>query len=273
MKKCFIILQFGSPHKWTQQYIDHVQHLEKYGWYWKIFTPNDFQSKGNVEIVKMDINGFNKTVEEKLGVNPKLFITPLDVPSYHVTDFLITLGAVFEDYLKEFDFWGVIGLDCVVGRLDHFLPDSKLDQFDVWSDDLHAINGNFCLWRNKKEITDLFKRLPQWETMLVQTPCPGCMGIGADHFLYATDEHWFSDLMLDIEKEGVVRYGYPKYFDIHGHDRLEIHRPVPKLRIEDDGSLWQLIEDVAHPDWKNAHKFFGNQIAYFHFSQTKEWPL
>jgi hypothetical protein len=268
MKKCFIILEFGKPFEWTQKYIDHVQHLEKYGWYWKIFTPNAYESKGNVEVVPMTMDQFNDLVGKKLGVRPSLSLLPKGIPNFHISDLFVMCGVIFEDYLKDFDFWGTIGLDCVVGRLDHFVPDSELELSDVWTDDIGQFNANFALWRNTPEINNLFKEIGQWEDAVLQGDCPGCTN-GGTHFLWATDELFMSKI---LESKTDIRYCQPPYYLIHGHDRLEIHKPKAKLEIKDDGSLWELIADTE-PGGGRRHPLFGREIAYYHFSSTKEWPL
>lgn len=270
LKKVFIILQFGEPHEWTQSFIDHVSHLERYGWYFKIITPNDFKSTYNVEIVKMTIEEFNILCEKKLGINPELFITEKGIPSFHVTDLMTGFGVIFEDYIKGFDFWGLIGIDCVVGRLDHFVPDQILMDCDIFSDDINTFNGNFSLLRNEERISELFKLIPGWENAFKQGPCPGCIGDG-HHKLYGSDEIIFTEFIRDLATQG-LRFKYPKYF-IHGHDRLEIHIPSPKLKIEEDNSLFELITDVNPPNWEHQHNNFGHEIAYFHFMKSKKWPL
>ncbi len=273
LKKCFVLTQFGSPHKWTEQFLENVGKLGKYGWYWKIFTSNKYENvPDNVEIVPMTTDQFNDLVEDKLGVRPNMFMTQAEVPSVHVTDFYVFTGLIFEDYLKGFDFWGITNIDIVYGRLDRFISDKELEQYDVWTDDIKVINGIFCLFRNRPDINNLCKEIPFWKEKVGQKPCQRCLGNGYDHTLYGTDEYDMTEVMLKVEKEGRARYGHPKYHPIHSHDRLEQHVPDVKLKIEDDGSLYEFFEDIHGPDWIHARKLLGKQIAYYHFIRTKEWP-
>jgi hypothetical protein len=268
MKKCLILLEFGNPLGWTQKFIDQVQHLAYYGWSFLIFTPNKYESKGYIKVVPMTIEGFNNLVEQKLGINPGMVITDKGIPSFHITDFYVMLGKIFEDYLKGYDFWGTIGNDCVVGRLDHFVPDSELEDCDVWTDDIGQFNANFALWRNEEKINTLFKKIPEWKSAVGQSPCAGCLGIG-EHGLYVTDEIGMSRVMKEIPE---IRWKHPKYYPIHSHDRLENHVPIPKLEIKDDGSLWELLEDTS-TGMGRRWPFFGREIGYFHFSGLKAWPI
>lgn len=163
LKKCFVLTQFGSPHPWTEEYFKNISTLEDTGWYWKIFTPNKYENvPSNVEIIDMDIEGLNVLMEEKLGINPKNYLKD-GVPSKHVSDFYVASGVIFEDYLKDFDFWGMANWDVMYGRLSRFVPDQLLEQCDIFSDDINTINGVFTLYRNTYAINTLFEKIQDWE--------------------------------------------------------------------------------------------------------------
>jgi len=269
MKKVFVITMFGTPFSWINEYIENVQHLEKYGWYWKIFTPNGIESKGNVEIVPMSMEDFNVLVEKKTGVRPNFFMTIKGCPSVHITDYYVASGVIFEDYLKDADFWGITNLDVVYGRLDKFVSDKLLRNCDIFTDDTNkTVNGVFSLWRNIPEINNLFRKIPNWEEKFGQAPCPVCLGFSGGHTLFGTDEYEMS-LILKNEPLNVIDC---EYYPLHGHDRLEQHLPEPKLEIKHDGSLWELSKDVNGPEWVHARPFIGREIMYFHFPKTKKWP-
>lgn len=270
-KKVFLMPQFGSPYEWNQQFIDKVQHLGPYGWDFKIFTPNDIPSKGNVEVVKMTVEQFNELAEKHCGVKPTLSINENGRPSFHITDFIVYLGTILQDYTKGYDFWGHIGFDNVVGRLNIFFPDEVLDKCDIFSDDVGAINGNFCLWRNTKEVNDIPFRLSFWKEVFLQKDCEGCATQGKEHTLFCPDEIGMNEILKELVEDG-VRIAMPQYFSPHSHDRLENHRPEVKLTCTQEGAVWELLQDVGHPQWVHARPFMGREVPYFHFQRTKKWP-
>ncbi len=272
-KKTFIILQFGKPFPWINKFIESVRHLEQYGWHWKIFTPNlsnldddpTYFYPSNVETVIMNINQFCKLVGKKTGITPKIFITDKGIPSIHVTDFMVAYGKIFEDYLKDSDFWGMMGgPDILFGRLDHFLPDSYLEDCDIFTDDPKFINGCFTLFRNTPTLNELFTQITNWKTAFKQKDCLRCTTGRGAHSLFGTDEYGLTEVM----KTSKLRYKHPKYYPLHGHDRLERH----EIELKEDGSLWELNRDNP-PLWSNAIPEFGREILFYHFSQTKKWPL
>lgn len=270
LKKVFLITEFGKPFDWTPQYIKNCGTLAKYGWYWKIFTPNKYENlPPNVEIIDMTAEQYADLVLNKLGIKPNLFLSPKGIPSVHITDFYIFSGKVLEDYIRGFDFWGITNMDVVYGRLDRFIPDQLLNDCDVFTDDVETINGVFCLWRNNITVNNLFKLIKNWKLIIGQKTCDGCMGDG-EHSIFASDEVVMTEVMKRVKDK--IRYRYPSYYPWSSHDRLEIHVPVPKLKMEKDGSLWELIRDTKTKNWEHHIPYFGREILYYHFQDTKQYP-
>ncbi len=268
MKKTFIILQFGEPFPWIDKFINSVQHLEKYGWYWKIFTldtDSNVDYIGNVEKIHMSIDEFCELVGEKTKVTPKIFITDKGIPSIHVTDFMVAYGKIFEDYLEDYDFWGMMGgPDILFGRLDHFLPDYYLEDCDIFTDDPKFINGCFTLFRNTPTINLLYKEISNWKKAFSQKDCLKCTTDRRAHTLFGTDEYGLTEVLKNTN----FAYKHPKYYPLHGHDRLERH----EISLKEDCSLWEINRDNP-PLWSNAIPTFGREILFYHFSQSKQWPI
>ncbi len=267
MKKTFLILMLGTPFPWIDQWVPSVQHLAKDGWDFKVFTPAPLTSQGNVEFCPMTAEEFNKLAFQKIGVNPGVWITDKGIPSKHVTDYIVAHGAIFESYIKGSDYWGHIGLDNVVGNLSKFLPDEELSKWDFWSDDIQTVNGNFLLVKNTPWITRTFMDIPKWQYLLSAGDCPGCVGEGT-HELAGTDEYLMTQVVKDSPK-----FGYPKRFFIHSHDRLFQHYPQVHVSQDPDGTLWEHFKDAGPPSWVHFHDAFAKEIAYYHFQRTKKWPL
>lgn len=257
LKKCFILTQFGTPHIWSDQYFQNVAQLEKSGWHWLIFTPNKYENvPNNVKIIPMTIEGFDALIKEKLRIQIDNSLVN-GVPVKNVSDFYVASGKIFEDYLKDTDFWGITNWDIVYGRLSHFIPDTLLEKCDIFSDDVYAINGIFCLFRNNEKINNLFKKITDWENKF------------RVHKLVGTDEY---DMTEVVQNTKDINFIYPNFYPLHSHDRLEQHTPNVKLAQHGE-ALFELFKDTNPPQWTHKRIFFGREIPMFHFLRTKVWPL
>jgi hypothetical protein len=261
MKKVFLQAMFGDPHSWIQPYLDHLGRLEEFGWYWRIFTPNKLKTASrNVDIVPMALGEFDALVAKHCGVKVDNFLTRENVPSKLISDFYCAFGQIFQEYIKDAAFWGCTNFDICYGRLDRWLPDFLLSQYEIWSDDATpAINGIFTLFKNNEKVNNLFRLVPNWEECFTR------------HRPMAFDEIRMTDAMQKLEREGGLAWGYPRHFPHHSYDRLVMHRPIPHIYIEEDASLIEWFEDTTHPPMTKRH--FGRELFLFHFSRTKRWPV
>jgi hypothetical protein len=125
---------------------------------------------------------------------------------------------------------------------------------------VNAINGIFCLYRNSYRINRLFEHVPHWQSMFTT------------HEPFGFDEIHMTRAIRELAAEGKVRFKYPPYFGLHSYDRLIQHTPKPNIYFAEDGGLIERFEDSRiSPPASRDH--FGREIAMFHFSRTKAWPL
>jgi hypothetical protein len=244
LKKVFFNPLFGDkfPQEWMDGFVENVQRLKDYGWYWKIFTPHDLKSKGNVEFIKMDIDEFNDRIEKATGINPHNYI---DGPGPHklVSEYYPANGLIFADHAMGFDFWGHCNWDMVYGRLEKYLPDHFFDDCDIFGNDPNAINGIFSLYRNIPKVNHLFEKHPHWRDVFANIDRQ-----------YTFDEQMFTVTVREAQEEGYLRF---KHAWMLQYDRQVNHKPKPDLTIKPTGALVD----------KN-----GEEMMLFHFSFTKKWP-
>lgn len=152
-------------------------------------------------------------------------------------DMRSALGYLYEEELEEAEYWGHCDFDVVWGNVSKFLPDKELEQLDVFSSHDSYVCGFFSLYRNRPEVNQLFRDCPTWK-MRMEDPEPN---------------GWVeSDFSRILEISG-LKYRYSSY-----QGNPYINRPVLK---KEDNSLFQA---TIH-GWE--------EIAYFHFRRSKQWPL
>lgn len=207
MKKIFIMPFFGKMPEW----------------YDKFELP-----KGYDLLLDTDLEGFKKRVKEKLGIDyPGLPGTG------KVWDYRCALGFLYQDEIKEYDFWGHTDFDVVFGDVDKWVSDEFLSQLDVHSNHDTYVCGCWSLYRNSDRVNKLFMQRMNWQEFLDKPNANG----------------WVEDAFSRMLEYSGLRY---KYTFWQGNP----YTTEPRLEKR-DGKLYQ----------------DGQEIMMFHFRRSKVWPL
>ena len=144
---CLIIPYFGKLPNYFQLFLKSCAANSDYNWL--IFTDDNtaFDYPNNVTRV---LTSFEEI--KKLFVSKFDFKIALDTP-YKFCDFKPTYGYVFEEYLKDYLFWGHCDIDTIMGDLSQFLTEDFLSQYDK----IFAL-GHMTLYRNTPENNRIFMR-------------------------------------------------------------------------------------------------------------------
>ncbi|MCI8396877.1 MAG: hypothetical protein HFJ52_04310 [Clostridia bacterium] len=125
MKKVvFIIPYFGQFNNYFQLFLNSCERNQKYTWI--IFTDDkrDFQYPNNVLVNYMEMKELKSIIERKLG-----FEISLD-RGYKLCDYKPAYGYIFEDYIKDYDFWGHCDTDLIFGNLSKYIENIDIDKYD-----------------------------------------------------------------------------------------------------------------------------------------------
>ncbi len=88
----------------------------------------------NVKIIKMSFDEVVKKIQSKFD-----FKIVLDKP-YKICDYKPAYGYIFEDEIKDFDYWGHFDIDTVLGDIQKFLPKDDFDKIYQY--------GHLCIYKN-----------------------------------------------------------------------------------------------------------------------------
>jgi len=191
--------------------------------------------KGYHIIIDTDIEDFKLRVKQKLGI---------DYPGVYggskVWDYRCALGLLYEDEIKDYNFWGHCDFDVVFGDVDKFCPDSLLSQLDVYSSHNEYVCGCFSLYRNSPEVNNLFKQYPEWKEKMIHPEPNG----------------WVEQEYSRTLEQSGLRYMY----DLSPQGNPFTSEPILEKRGND---LFQNVEGV----WR--------EVGMFHFRRSKHkgWPL
>lgn len=75
--------------------------------------------------------------------------------AYKLCDYKIAYGLIFEEELKQYDFWGYCDSDMVLGQIRKFVTDDILEKYDKI-----LPLGHLSIYRNTDEINRRFMKCP-----------------------------------------------------------------------------------------------------------------
>lgn len=113
-----------------------------------LFTDQDIITPPrNLKIIKSSLTDIENLAKEKIWEG-----CVISKP-YKVCDFKVAYGEIFDDYLKDYDFWGHCDVDLIFGDIRHFITDQVLDEYDRFE-----VDGPFTIYRNTSEVNAIYRK-------------------------------------------------------------------------------------------------------------------
>lgn len=146
MKKILIIIPyFGSFPRYFKLWLKSVEYNKTIDFL--LITDNKLDNlPSNVSLANMTFEEAKRTIQEKYNFNINLR------KPYDLCKFKPAYGDIFEDYIKEYDFWGHCDMDLIFGNLRQFFTDEVLE-----NNEKILSHGHLCLYKNEKKINELYK--------------------------------------------------------------------------------------------------------------------
>ena len=119
------------------------------------FTDTDFSGYNvpdNVHVIHMTFDELKARIAEHLD-----FEFVCDTP-YKACDYILMHGLIFQDYLKDYEFWGTCDPDMIWGDMSRFITPDILDKYDRF-----YRFGHLQFFRNTESVkTFALHELPGW---------------------------------------------------------------------------------------------------------------
>lgn len=146
-KVAFVIPYFGKVPSYFHLWLQSAEKNPDFDFFIYSDLSLNIKAESNVKQIQMSFAEVKSKIENLL--NRKVCLkTP-----YKLCDFRPMYGMIFEEELKEYDFWGFIDIDLILGHLTTFITDELLDSHDKL-----FYEGHFSLFRNCDLMNTLFIR-------------------------------------------------------------------------------------------------------------------
>lgn len=240
MKIALIISYFGKWPIWFPAFLQSCRYNPSIDWIFFTDCTVPEVSPPNVRFVPFTMEQFNLLASEKLGFK-------IELPHfYKLCDFKPTYGAIFEDYIKDYDFWGHCDLDVVWGNIRNFINDDILSKYEIVSGGKEMISGHFCLYKNNSKISRIFTKFPYYRAQLA-SPKHCCF-----------DESAMTTTIKQLSQTGEVSVYWPKW--IVNYPNLDDPMPAARLGLHVNRWYWESGKLYNKTD----------QVMYMHFMTWKK---
>jgi len=154
-------------------------------------------------------------------------------------DYRACFGVMFgrEISLGNYQWWGHTDLDCVYGRVEEFMSEELLSDYDLIANHHDYVSGPWTLYRRSLTIDTLYQRHEDWRGHLENPETTGWV------------ETSFTKLVDEAHNTGEIRrlYGYWQTENLNDFSQLSL------------GADGRLMEN-------------GNEVMMAHFRRTKIYP-
>jgi hypothetical protein len=160
MKIAVVICYIGKM-PWYFQYFVHSCRYNPSIDFFIISDDRIIQSlPANVKPVVMTLDDISKLASQKLGFE-------INISSgYKLCDFKPTYGFLFNELLKDYDFWGHGDIDVIFGNIRSFISDDILREHDLIVVRHDFLTGYFQLFRNSEKMNTLFMKSQDYRKVL-----------------------------------------------------------------------------------------------------------
>ena len=158
---CLILPFFGSWPPWLNHFLKTCRYNLTVDWllYADCERPNNLPS--NIRFVKAHLSDFNLLASQQLGME-----ISIDNP-YKLCDLKPAYGVIFENFIKNYDFWGHTDLDVLYGNIRKFITNDLLQKYDIISARKEYIAGHFTLFKNIHVVNSLYAEADNFENIFL----------------------------------------------------------------------------------------------------------
>lgn len=191
---CYIILYYGKLPALMPFWVESCRNNPTVNW--MLFTDDrtDYDYPDNITVKYGTFEDMVNRIQNKFEFSIKL------PTAYRLCDFKVAYGYIFEDEIKQYDYWGYCDLDMVFGNIRDCLTEEIFSTYERI-----GFLGHSTLYRNTSEINRAFMHTLNGKELYKNIFSCGDL---QNHFF---DEKWM-DIICD--SLGIKTYRNTVYADI-----------------------------------------------------------
>jgi hypothetical protein len=250
----FVLPWFGPWPNWMPLFWESCRWNPDIDWLIYTDQAQPKEAPGNIDFRILNLEEMYRLIAQGLNIE-------LQPPfrAHKLCDFKVATGLIFEDRLRNYDFWGMCDLDMSWGQIRTFYTEDLLSEYDILTSSRRAINGQCTLFRNIPRVNRFF---------LTEA--------NAIDILRDKKSRNFSELGIDAvavtaEKEGKLKTLRRRLHVSETWNDWE--EKAEQLEFEERGTLAHFPRLVGPCRWEEGRVFHvasGNEMVFCHYLWAKE---
>lgn len=258
----FIIPYFGDLPNFFPLFLKSCSWNKDYNWLLITDCNVQYDYPKNFEVLNMSFAQLKELIQSKFD-----FKIALNTP-YKLCDYKPAYGYIFEEYIKDYRYWGHCDVDTIMGNLSNFLTNTLLEKYDK----LFCL-GHMTIYRNTLENNRVF--MSEYKSTSLYKEVFSINDICwfdeewkdeyniNEIFLSRHKNVYLQDLSFNIyiPKIKIIRtiyVGKENKNDEHGYKNESFKHA---LYLWDHGSLYRLL--------KKGNEIIKEEYLYMHFQSRK----
>jgi hypothetical protein len=161
-KIILLIPYFGKFPEWSALFFESIKRNNTIDFYF--FTDCDIENyqAPNIKYTKLSFLDYLKLVNRKNNLN----FNPSN--AYKICDLRPLFGALHNDVIENYDFYGWTDMDILFGDIRSFYNEEILGKYEVFSTHNGRISGHFSLFKNTVKNKLMYKKIYRWQEALAK---------------------------------------------------------------------------------------------------------
>ena len=264
-KIAIVIPYFGKWPKYFSIFLQSCknnQNIIDFIFFTDIKRPNIYPE--NVSFQLFSLKDFNTLASQKIGLEVSVS------KPYKLCDFKPCYGLIFEDYLRQYEFWGHGDEDLILGDLSQFLP-ALIEKYDFISVRKEWNSGAFSIFKNNERLKKLFLESEDFtQKVVTSSALLGFDEVFCENQMYRNEKldlktvekqsmtyvirtsgvnaYYHTIIKECIDDNDFVKYDHGKITQKNGKEFLLYHYIIEKKRFQFEFPDWSEVPEVFYID-------------------------
>lgn len=158
-----IIPYFGKWPPWFGYFLNSCSYNSSVDWFLFTDCGKPGEIFNNTIFIDFTLNDFNRLASQQTGLE-------IDIKNpYKLCDLKPAYGHIFEEYIRDYEFWGYGDIDLIYGNLNAHFIEELLNNYDILSNHDQFISGHLCIIRNMPATNLLYRKDGLFEDVFKDT--------------------------------------------------------------------------------------------------------